>query len=165
MTARSDRGRSESNSQRALRPVFQNAIFYYELQAEARSRGVRGSWDAHEGTATEKKAEPSRYRLRRSACLRFVYLLSVVIIIVMTVVAAVSVMVTVAVMAVAPPPVLLLVVAIATVVIPMTAMRLVFPLEVISTFLAVPPMIIVAVVVVNARGAARNQHRGKQSCT
>jgi hypothetical protein len=80
--------------------------------------------------------------------------------------AAVAVIVAmIAVMAVAPSPVLSLLLLVATVIVPVTAMRLDFPLLVIHAFVVIPSVVVVALIVVDARGATRYHHRGNQSCT
>lgn len=68
--------------------------------------------------------------------------------------AVVVIVVLIAVMAVAPVPVLPLFVLIPTLVIHVSAMRIDFPLLVIHDFLVIPMVVIVAIVVVYARGAA-----------
>lgn len=80
-----------------------------------------------------------------------------------TLAAVVVIVVFIAVMAIPPVPILSLFVLVAAVVVLMPAMRVGFPLVVIHAFVMIPSMVIMAIVVVDARGApgydcGRNQN-------
>jgi hypothetical protein len=69
------------------------------------------------------------------------------------------IVVMIAVMIVAPLPIFSLLLLIATVVVLVPAMRFDFPLLVIHAFMAIPSMVIVALIVVDARGATGYHQR------